>query len=363
MGQTSMLGEFLSANRAAIVFRARSKVAARALPLATTGESSTGIPLFVDQLIDALGRSSDPEVVSRAIGEGATRYGGELLGKGFNVAQVVHEYGGVCQAVAELASEAAAPVTADEFHTLNRCLDEAIAGAVTEHARGKEQSLAHADQERLGELAHELRNALGSAMITFDILRTGNVGYGGSTAGVLGASLRRLAALMDSSLADVRLESGVRVRERVSMNEFIEEVEIGATLEANACDVTLVVAPVAPGLDVKVDRALFAAAVSNLLNNAFKFTKPRSQVSLTTSTTANRVLVEIQDECGGLPAGKAEGLFRPFVQGTLNKTGLGLGLSISRKSVEGDGGALRVRDIPGVGCVFTIDLPRLAAGG
>lgn len=355
-----LLREFLSAQHAAIVARARSIVVASGPPRAVANQRSSAMSLFVEQLVEALGRSFDPTVVTRAIREGASRHGGELFRGGFTVAEVVHEYGVVCQAIVDLASDLSAPITANEFYTLNLCLDEAIACAVTEYAREREQLLIHAGHERLGELAHELRNALGSAMITFDILRAGNVGYSGSTAGVLGASLRRLAALMDSSLAGVRLESGVRVRERVRVNEFIEEVEIGATLEANAREVTLAVAPVEPGVEVHVDRVLFAAAVSNLLNNAFKFTRPRSHVSLKTRITVDRVLIDIEDECGGLPAGKAEALFRPFVQGGADRTGLGLGLSISRKSVEGDGGELRVRDIPGVGCVFTIDMPRLA---
>jgi signal transduction histidine kinase len=356
-----MLGEFLTAQRATIIARTQSKVVASHMPSASADRPSTGIPLFVEQLIDALGPSFDPAVATRAIGEGAAKHGGDLLRGGFTVAQVVHEYGAVCQAIAELAIELSAPITSDEFRALNGCLDEAIACAVTEYARQREQLLVHAGQERLGELAHELRNALGSAMITFDILRAGNVGFSGSTAGVLAASLRRLAMLMDSSLAGVRLEAGVRERERVSLDEFIEEVEIGATLEANAREVTLVVARVERGVDVMVDRVLFAAALSNLLNNAFKFTRPRSRVSLKTRVTADRVFIDVEDECGGLPAGKAEALFRPFVQEGADRTGLGLGLSISRRSVEGDGGELRVRDVPGVGCVFTIDLPRVAS--
>ena len=51
------------------------------------------------------------------------------------MSQVVHDYGDVCQAITELALERKAPITVKEFHTLNRCLDTAIAEAVTEHAR------------------------------------------------------------------------------------------------------------------------------------------------------------------------------------------------------------------------------------
>lgn len=54
---------------------------------------------------------------------------------GYTVSQAVHDYGDICQAITELALELGAPISVKEFHTLNRCLDAAIAEAVTEHAR------------------------------------------------------------------------------------------------------------------------------------------------------------------------------------------------------------------------------------
>jgi signal transduction histidine kinase len=72
----------------------------------------------------------------------------------------------------------------------------------------------------------------------------------------------------------------------------------------------------------------------------------------------DRALIEIQDQCGGLPAGLADTMFRPFEQGHSDRSGIGLGLSISRRAVEAMEGKIGVRDIPGEGCVFTIDLPR-----
>jgi len=53
-------------------------------------------------------------------------------------------------------------------------------------------------------------------------------------------------------------------------------------------------------------------------------------------------------------------MFMPFTQGSSDRSGLGLGLSICRRSVEANNGVLRVRDVPGRGCIFTIDLPRRA---
>jgi C4-dicarboxylate-specific signal transduction histidine kinase len=73
---------------------------------------------------------------------------------------------------------------------------------------------------------------------------------------------------------------------------------------------------------------------------------------------ADRILIDVLDHCGGLPPGSAESMFMPFVQEGQDRSGLGLGLSIARRSVEANGGLLSVRNQPGAGCVFTIDLPR-----
>ena len=75
---------------------------------------------------------------------------------------------------------------------------------------------------------------------------------------------------------------------------------------------------------------------------------------------ADRILIDVEDRCGGLPPGSAERMFLAFKQGDKDRSGLGLGLAICRRSVEANNGVVRVRDVPGSGCVFTIDLPRRA---
>ena len=350
-----MLHDFLSTNRGIIVARVRAKVAARTAPLATEEELENGIPLFLDQLIDIL-RSSDH--ASGVVTEGAARHGASLLKGGFTVAQVVHDYGGVCQVVTELAEETGAPIAADEFRVFNRCLDDAIAEAVTEYTRQREESIANQGLERLGEFAHELRNVIGAATVSFEVLRLGKVGLEGSTAGVLSRSLRRLSSLVDCSLTGVRLEAGLQSPERIVVRELVEEIAVGASMDAHGRGFTFSLASGEPEVAVFADRQLLAGSIGNLLQNAFKFSRPRSRISLKVSAADERVLIEVEDECGGLPPGKAAELFRPFERRGTNRTGIGLGLSISRKSVEASGGELRVRDIPGTGCVFTIDLPR-----
>src|SRR5688572_15118605 len=140
------------------------------------------------------------------IGQGAALHGSELRWAGFTVAQVVHDYGDLCQAVTELAIELDIPISVDEFRTLNRCLDEAIARAVTEHARQRELALADRGTERMGFFAHELRNRLANAMLAFGALKSGTVGIGGSTGALLGRNLIALRDLVDRRLAEMRLE-------------------------------------------------------------------------------------------------------------------------------------------------------------
>jgi signal transduction histidine kinase len=278
------------------------------------------------------------------------------------VDQVVHDYGDLCQAVAELALEQNAGVTTEEFRTLNRCLDNAIADAVSEFGHQRERLIrsvgADAVGERLGALAHEQRNLLDSAMLAVAAVKRGHVGLGGPTGAMLDRSLAGLRAVIDRSLADVRLNARLSTQpERIALADFIADVQVAAQLEADARGCSLTVLPVAAGLALQADRHMVASAVANLLQNAFKFGGRDHHVWLRAHAAADRALIEVEDECGGLPPGAVDDLFQPFDQRSTDRSGLGLGLSISRRCIEANGGVLRVRDLPGTGCVFTIDLP------
>ena len=372
-----MLHTFLTAHQGELIDRCRLKVAGRSARGVTGAEWKDGIPLFLEQLIRTLRveQTSEPMQSRRISGDSgggapapseigvtAARHGRELLRYGYTVDQVVHDYGDLCQAITEMAFERRAPIEVDEFRTLNRCLDNAIADAVTAFACQRSALITdrelHAFNERLGVLAHEMRNLIQTATLAVAAIKGGNVGLSGATGSLLDRSLLGLANLVDQSLADVRATE-MRARHKlIAVADLIAAVEASARLEARTRECVLAVSAVDPRLAVDVDRDPLCSAVGNLLQNAFKFTAHQTEVSLSAYAAADRILIDVEDNCGGLPPGEAEHLFLPFTQRGADKSGVGLGLSIARRSVEANNGVLRVRDVPGKGCVFTIDLPR-----
>jgi len=355
-----MLDQFVAENRDAIIRRCRVKVEARSMPPPIPAELEYGVPTFLDELIDALrDRLSSNTEIDRS----AARHGRELQLQGVTVSQVVYDYGDVCQSITDLAVEMNAPISVDDFRTLNRCLDDAIASAVTEYSRERTESTPHADStgenERFEFLAHEIRNLVSTATNAFEVLKIGNLGVRGNTGNVLKRSLSGLLDLVNRSVAEVRLRHHVQDRVPIVVAQFIEEIATAAAMDAAARGLQLTVQPGDAGVLVRADRQVLAAVIVNLLQNAFKFTRPRTCVVLRANATADRVLVEIEDECGGLPDGDVDELFRPFEQRSANRSGLGLGLTFSRWGAEVNDGRISARSLPGRGCVFTIELPRV----
>jgi signal transduction histidine kinase len=349
-------------------------VATRSDPPPTDDDLANGIPIFLDQLIETLTIEQASEPLRRCmtpdvhrasvseIGSMAALHGRDLLERGFTLDQVVRDYGDVCQAVTGLAYQKDVPIEVDEFRTFNRCLDNAIAGAVTEYAY-RQAAVTTEDgfealNSRLGPLAHELRNYLHIATYAVKAIKAGNVGMAGATGAVLDRSLIGMRNLIDRSLAEVRVTAGLPPRFKVvRIADFLSEVAASSSLDPLTRECRFMATPANQDTEVVVDPEMLSAAVGNLLQNAFKFTKRHTEVRLDSHVEGGRVLIEVQDHCGGLPSGITEKLLLPFVQSGQVRSGLGLGLDICRRSVEANNGILRVRDIPGSGCVFTIDLP------
>jgi signal transduction histidine kinase len=353
-----MLYEFIDLNRDVIISRTRDRVRSRPWPSVAPGELEHGVPMFLTQLAETLRlEGTSAPFPAGAIGATAARHGADLLRLGFTVSQVVHDYGDICQTITALAVEQRAPISVEEFNTLNRCLDTAIAEAVTEHARVTAEARSAEEIERLGHAAHELRDNLNTAILAFHTLKRGAVAINGSMGAVLGRSLMGLREVVDRNLSAVRLEAGKQRRTRLPVVAFIDEIAATGMLHSEYRDIRFTVDAIDPALSIDADPQLLASAVMNLVHNAFKNTPSGGHVVLRARAEEGRLLIETEDECGGLPQSEAD-LFQQFGDRRGgDRSGLGLGLSIARKAVRANGGDIRIRNMPGKGCVFVIDMP------
>jgi len=213
-----MLEQFLKQNEDQILKKTEDKSRELAGDHPTSDRLKAGLPIFYGQIIsivrhannpstpppkdiekiaDAADRNDEPAMAEAAgqpeeadLAKSAGLHGVELRKLGYSLSHVVHAYGAMCQAITETASEKEFPIAAAEFHTLNRCLDVAIAGAVTEFQ-------AHSDsQENKDPVNTEMRNALNSAIVAFQSIKRGIVGVGGTTGQVLENSLKKMDKLL-----------------------------------------------------------------------------------------------------------------------------------------------------------------------
>jgi signal transduction histidine kinase len=351
------LHQFLSENRDQILRCTISNIA-QGSPDGTEAELRDSLPELYDEVVArlrlevGLPRQTAPTAHEKA----AAAHGLQRLRLGFTITQLVHDYGALCNSITELAMQNGS-ITAQEYETLNQILDGAIAAAVSGYSSEHDRAAELIAAEHLGFVAHELRNAISAAMLAFDMIRRGHVAIGGRTGDVLERSLTRLRGLIDRSLSEVRLKSGLTISpEPTAFRQLLEEVEASATVDAMTKSARIAIRA-DPTLTGSVDRQLLTSALANLVQNAIKYSRDGAEIQMRCSANDGGAIIEVEDECGGLPDGKTDELFNPFVRGRSEGRGLGLGLAITRQAVEAHRGRIHVRNLPGKGCVFVINLP------
>jgi hypothetical protein len=212
-----MLHEFVTSNRTELIARCKQKVARRLSPAALPLAIDHGVPLFLQQLVETLRLEQrephpaafevEPSPAATEIGRAATVHGADLLRLGYTVDQVVHDYGDVCQAITELAVEHHELIDAGEFRTLNRCLDNAVADAVTSFGNAHQVLLedqAETLQQRLHYYALEHRRLIDIARQAYTVIQSGQIGATGATGTLLFQTLEDLRSLTDRTLPEIR---------------------------------------------------------------------------------------------------------------------------------------------------------------
>jgi signal transduction histidine kinase len=311
------------------------------------------LPTFLDEVAEALRLRSSPDRSPTAAEHGVQR-----LGLGFNVDSVVREYGALRECIVETADEERITIRDRERDVLSDCVITGIAGAVSEYQRQREAEQHRQASEHFAFVAHELRNPLGSSLAALSLLkRKGKVPADDRHFQVLERGLTRMHELIDGSLRLAQIGSGITLRrDRVMLRSLLEDAEVAAAANAEEKGVELTV-HVEADAELRVDPRLVRSALTNLVRNAVKFTHEGGRVQIRAHLDDDRVTIEVEDRCGGLPPGAVEKAFAPFVQLGADRSGFGLGLAIAKQAADAHGGAIRVQNLPGKGCIFALELP------
>ncbi len=270
----------------------------------------------------------------------------------------MREYGALRDAILASAMASGAEISFRELQVLFDTTVTGIAGAVSEYAHQRDAELVRLTNEHFAFIAHELRNPLSSAMLGLQLLEEkGQLPKPSRSADAVEHGIRRAVELIDETLRAARVASGIELRRQwTTLKTLFQEVELGAVSEAESRDVKLCL-QVGNDDRISLDVRLVCSALGNLVRNAVKYTKPGSEVTLRGQITNGRLVVEVEDCCGGLPPGKVEEVFAPFVRLNSRPGGFGLGLAIAKQAADAHGGSIRVQNLPGKGCIFVLELP------
>lgn len=348
------LHEFIGGHRDELVRLCVAKMHRR-WPDREVLELESGFHALIDEVVRALQEDAGLPVSSPLPGksETASRHGAERQAHGDQIENIPIQIGMISDSVGELGAREGLRFAAREYQVFNLCIDSAVASALEEFEQRASRSREAEATERIGFIAHELRNALSSGHMAFALLRRGDVGIRGKTGDVLARSLGRLRHLIEQMLLTVRTRSGTPELGDIEVGALLRELADSAVTERGV----RVSVDAKEGLVVRADSRLLGSALANLVQNGIKFSREGTEVVLRSRAENDAVAIDVEDACGGLPPGKEEELFRPYVQAGADRRGLGLGLAITREAVEAQGGSIRVRDLPGKGCVFTVVLP------
>jgi signal transduction histidine kinase len=284
----------------------------------------------------------------------AREHGEQRLRLGFDVSSIVREYFTLRTSILELAKSAQVTVSSHATEILTHCIATGVADAVLEYSRQRDEMLQRQASKHIGFLAHELRNSLGSARLALMTMTHYEAMKNSRSFQILQRNLKRLGELIDQSLLDAKLKSKAELQlETLDIALLAKEVvaESAADEKRVRVSVTFEGSPTIQG-----DPRMLHSTLSNLIHNAVKYTREGGRVTVRGRSVEDRLVIEVEDECGGLPEGKVEKLFNPFVQASADRTGFGLGLAIAKQAAEAHSGVIRVHNLPGKGCVFTLDL-------
>jgi signal transduction histidine kinase len=345
------LSKLISQRKDQIIGRWSEKVMDR-LGLETTQRPQliNALPDFLDELAEHIDLPPDSWVHS----EGAASHGRHRVEMGLDIGGLAEEFSMVTESILEEASEQRVAVSPDETAALARLVGRGTAESVRAYASLRDRQLAEEAARHFSFIAHELRTPLHTARLVVHLLAN-DAGDRLRLIERLQQAHDQLVDLVDNSLMEARLQGERKIQLTPQRTHaLIREAIANCSMLAVRRNIEVVLE--GDDLEIMADRKVMVSALTNLLVNGVKFSHEGSGVTIRSRSAEDRVLIEIDDGCGGLPDDLPARLFQPFVQASSDRSGFGLGLVIVKQAVEAHAGAVRVINLPPNGCRLVVEL-------
>jgi signal transduction histidine kinase len=345
------LSTLISQHKHQVISRWSRKVVDRlGLEAAHRPQLINALPDFLDELVECI--DEPPE--SWCHSEGAASHGRHRVEMGLDIGALAEEFSMVTEAILEEASSRQVAITPQDAAALTRLVGRGTAESVRAYARLRDRQLAQEAARHFSFIAHELRTPLHTARLVVHLLAN-DTGDRPRLLERLQQAHDQLVDLVDNSLVEARLQGERKIQLTVQhTHELMREGIANVSMLAVRRNIELTLE--GDDLEIVVDRKVMVSALTNLLVNGVKFSREGGIVTIRSRSAEDRVLIEVDDGCGGLPEDLPSRLFQPFVQASSDRSGFGLGLVIVKQAVEAHEGAVRVVNLPPNGCRFVVEL-------
>lgn len=254
----------------------------------------------------------------------------------------------------------------DEFHGLYQKVNQALerleqldtVQRKAVHQRNKLERELKDNKRFLDVMAHEIKNPLHAMGINLDVLKT-KIGThpSGETAmkhiDLLEQEMDHLREVVRGFLNFVR--PGVPQKQRTRINEVIRAVCEMVSAQAEEAQVNIETRLSRSLPEVLVDRGQFQQALHNVVLNAIQATSKQGKINIRSRQKRGKVLVAVKDSGVGIPKEELKKIFDLYY--TTKKGGTGLGLPVTKRLIEANGGEMQIDSKPGKGTTVTVMLP------
>lgn len=347
-----LLADFIAVNKEKVIERWKAAARDRLGLTFEASELVNDLPLFLDDLVEAL-RSPAGEWPDMS---GAEKHGRRRMRLGIDIGALSEEMMLVGEIVLELIDEAERAVPAKEVRDLFRAMGRGVAASVRAYAALRDREIVEQATQHYSFIAHEIRGPLQTARLTAALLLAEQEPRRQKYFERLDNAITQASRLIDDSIVQARLSGEPRISARpIAISKLADTICDEIEEQAQAKSIAIV--KDVEALEVEADHKLLLSAITNVMRNALKFSFEGSRVTFRARALEDRVLLEVEDSCGGMPDDLPPKLFQPFVQGNADRSGFGLGLLIVKRAVEAHHGSVRVVNRPNEGCTFVLDLP------